>query len=288
MVAALPRAVLILALSLGLASIGVACGGTASGPAEPELILATTTSTYDSGLLDVLVPDFEERTGYEVKTIAVGTGKALAMAERGEADVLLVHAPSAEKRLVEEGKLVDRSLVMHNFFVVAGPAKDPAGIHGTQRAVDAMERIAERQSAFVSRGDDSGTHKMEKRLWAQAGLSPTGSWYQETGQGMGATLMVASEKDAYTLTDIGTYLAFKNKVRLDVLVDEDPALLNVYSVLRVSEERFSSVNADGARAFAQYVVSPEAQAMIEQFGVDKFGRPLFIADAGRSEKALGR
>jgi tungstate transport system substrate-binding protein len=278
---------------LGLAWLGLivalasACSG-APSQTQKSIILATTTSTYDTGLLDVLIPDFEKKTGYTVKPIAVGTGRALAMGRRGEADVLLVHAPSSEKKLLAEGAVVDRRLVMHNYFAIVGPAQDPAGIKGGQDAVAAFRQIASARALFISRGDDSGTHKMEKRLWAGAGIEPGGAWYQETGQGMGQTLMVASEKGGYTLTDRGTFLSLKKNLDLEVMVEGDAALLNVYSVLRVNPERFPKVNGQGGKAFADYLVSPQAQAIIRDFGTDRFGEPLFIADAGKREEELRR
>ena len=259
-----------------------------SPPANPEVLLATTTSTYDSGLLDVLIPDFEIRTGYKVKPIAVGTGKALAMGERGEADVLLVHAPPSEKKLLESGAATSRRLVMHNLFTIVGPPSDPAGIQAQSSTSGVMRRIAESESLFISRGDDSGTHKMEKSLWARAEITPGGSWYQESGQGMGATLGIASEKSAYTLTDRGTYLALKKNLGIENLYGKDPALLNVYSILELNGTKYPKINVAGGKVFAEYLISSEAQAIIKDFGVDKFGEPLFIADAGKSEEELGR
>ncbi len=274
---------LALLLGLGLA----ACGSSSSGSFSQDVILATTTSTYDTGLLDVLIPDFQERTGYRVKPIAVGTGKALAMAERGEADVLLVHAPSAERRLLASGVVISRTLVMHNFFAIVGVAADPAGVATAGSPGEAMRRIAESQSRFISRGDDSGTHKMERNLWAESGTAPSGAWLLESGQGMAATLVIASEKSAYTLTDLGTYLSLKRNLRLEILLGADPSFLNIYSVLRVNGDRFSPVNRAGAKAFADYLVSPEAQAIIRDFGVARYGEPFFTADAGKEERELG-
>ena len=253
------------------------------GPAVRDLILATTSSTQDSGLLDVLVPDFQSKTGYVVKVIAVGTGAALEMGRRGDADVLLVHAPAAEKELVTSEDSVDRRLVMHNDFVIVGPANDPARIGGITIAADALKRIADAQAIFVSRGDDSGTHKMELALWEAAGVTPKGSWYHSTGQSMGATLKIASEKGGYTLTDRATYLATRKDLGLAILVEGDKALYNVYHVMVVNPERHPGVNYEGARAFADYITSSEAQKMIGEFGLDEFGQPLFIPDAGKSE-----
>jgi len=259
----------------------------ACAPEQSTVILATTTSTYDTGLLDVLIPKFEEKTGYLVKPIAVGTGKALALAERGEADVLLVHAPRAEKPLVDKGVVINRRLVMHNYFAIVGPPDDPAGIRGIRDAAAALASIARAQALFISRGDNSGTHKKERELWASAGVEPGGAWYQETGQGMGATLVVASEKAGYTLTDRGTFLALKKNLGLEVLVEGDPRLLNVYHVMQVNPDRFPKVNATGARAFVEFMVSPQVQAIIRDYGVARFGEPLFIPDAGKQEELGG-
>lgn len=253
-----------------------------------DVILATTTSTNDSGLLDVLIPDFESRSSFNIKPIAVGTGKALAMAERGEADVLLVHAPAKEKALVDSGVIQKRTLVMHNFFLIVGPDNDPADVAGASTAADAMKRIAGAEALFISRGDDSGTHSMELSLWNSADIVPDGSWYQESGQGMGATLGIASEKSAYTLADRGTYLALKKNLSLGPVLSEDPSLLNVYSVLELNTDRYPDINSEGGEAFAKYLLSDEAQAIIEEFGIDKFGEPLFIPDAGKNESELVR
>jgi tungstate transport system substrate-binding protein len=251
------------------------------------VILATTTSTQDSGLLDVVVPLFEKRTGYAVKTISVGTGQALALGGRGEADVVLVHAPEAEKKYLAEGTLVNRRLVMHNDFIVVGPKEDPARIGGLKKASDALRRIAETKTAFVSRGDNSGTHQLERRLWKETGLDPSGDWYLQSGQGMGQTLAIALEKRAYTLTDRGTYVALKRRLALDILVERDKSLLNIYSIMEVSPARFPKVNAAGGKAFADFMISPVAQEVIKSFGVEKFGEPLFYQDAGKREEELG-
>lgn len=254
--------------------------------ADRTVILSTTTSTQDSGLLDVLVPLFEKKTGYTVKTISVGTGQALALAARGEADVCLVHAPDAEKKYVSEGLLLNRRLVMHNDFLIVGPAGDPARIKGLASAADALRRLAEAKTTFVSRGDNSGTYQLEKKLWKEARLDPSGPWYLQAGQGMGATLVITSEKQAYSLTDRGTFLAFKKRVQLVPLVEKDRILLNIYSVLEPDPAKFPRVNAAGGRAFADFMVSKEAQEVIRTFGVDRFGEPLFFPDAGKREDAL--
>ncbi|MFZ5592373.1 MAG: substrate-binding domain-containing protein [Bacillota bacterium] len=254
-------------------------------PQVKDVILATTTSTQDSGLLDVLVPDFEKKTGYRVKTIAVGTGQALKMGEKGEADVLLTHAPKSEKPLVDSGVVVNYRLVMHNDFVLAGPAADPAGIKQAANTADAFKRIAQKGAIFVSRGDDSGTHKKELSLWEAAGIKPQGQkWYQETGSGMGQTLNVASEKQGYVLTDRATFLAQRQNLKLEILYQGDKGLLNIYHVMQVNPEKFSKVNAAGAKAFVDYLVSPETQKIIAEFGQDKYGEPLFFADAGKEDK----
>jgi tungstate transport system substrate-binding protein len=251
-----------------------------------DIILATTTSTQDTGLLDTLVPIFEDESGYNVKVIAVGTGQALAMGERGDADVMLVHAPSSELPLVESGAAINRQLVMHNDFIVVGPESDPAGIEG-MTAADAFGAIYYNGVTFVSRGDDSGTNKKEIAIWQDAGLDPAGqSWYEQSGQGMGATLQIANQKDAYTLTDRGTYLAQSENLDLVVLVEGDPVLFNVYHVMQVNPEKFDLVNGPGGAAFVEFMVSDATQAIIKDFGVDKYGQPLFIPDAGKDEAQL--
>lgn len=256
-------------------------------PSNPNLILATTTSTQDSGLLDVLLPAFQAATGYNVKTVAVGTGQALKMGEEGNADVLLVHAPSSEKTYMDNGFGSDRRLVMHNDYILVGPETDPAKIKGLT-AVDALKAIYAAGAFFASRGDDSGTNKKELELWKKAGLDPAGqAWYLESGQGMGATLTIASEKAAYTLTDRATYLANKDNLQLVILSEGDPTLLNIYHVIIVNPEKWPAVNLAGATAFADFVVSAEGQAMIGAFGVEKFGQPLFTPDAGKAEAELG-
>jgi tungstate transport system substrate-binding protein len=250
------------------------------------VLLSTTTSTQDSGLLDVLVPMFEKQSGLSVKTISVGTGQALALAARGEADVTLAHAPGLEKKYVEDGKMSNRRLVMYNDFVLIGPADDPAQIKGLPKAVDALKRIAESQSRFVSRGDKSGTHVLEQGLWKQAGLEPRGAWYIESGQGMGQTLGIANDRRAYTLTDRGTYLAFQKRVDLPILVEKDRPLLNIYSVMEVNPANGPRVNVAGGKAFAEFMLAPETQAVIKAFGVDKYGQPLFVPVAGKKDEDL--
>ncbi len=247
------------------------------------VIVATTTSTQDSGLLDVLVPLFEKKSGMSVKTISVGTGQALALAARGEADVTLAHAPELERRNLAEGKMLNRRLVMYNDFVIIGPEDDPAKIKGITKAVDAVRRIAETQSRFVSRGDKSGTHILEQGLWKQAGIERRGAWYIESGQGMGQTLGIANDRRAYTLTDRATWLAFQKRVSLPILVERDKPLLNIYSVMEVNPANGPRVNVAGGKAFADFMLAPETQAVIRIFGVDKYGQPLFVPIAGKTD-----
>jgi tungstate transport system substrate-binding protein len=255
--------------------------------ASKNVILSTTTSTQDSGLLDVLVPLFEKKSGYSVKTISVGTGKALELAGKGEADVALVHAPSLEKKYVAEGRLVNRRLVMYNDFILLGPAKDPANLKSTKSSAEAMKRIASSASRFVSRGDNSGTHNLEKSLWKVAGIQPKGEWYIESGQGMGATLGIANDRNAYTISDRATYLAFRKRVGLAVLLEGDKPLLNIYSVMEVNPANGPRINTAGGKAFADFMVSSDAQAEIKTFGRQKFGQALFVPVAGKREEDLG-
>ncbi|WP_257306767.1 substrate-binding domain-containing protein [Geothrix campi] len=267
-----------------LLAAALTCVGLQAGPPVTKaVILATTTSTQDSGLLDELIPRFEKQTGYVVKTIAVGSGQALAMGRKGEADVLLVHSPDAEKALMAEGSGVNRRLVMHNDFILLGPVADPAHVRG-KAAAAALQAIAAGHAVFISRGDNSGTHAQEKKLWAAAGVKAEGqAWYQQTGLGMGQTLAVAAEKRAYTLSDRGTYLALRKKLGLEVLSEGDAALLNVYHVIEVNPARHPRVNAPGARAFADFLVSKDVQTTIKEFGIGTFGSPLFFPDAGKPE-----
>jgi tungstate transport system substrate-binding protein len=254
---------------------------------DKNVILSTTTSTQDSGLLDVLVPLFEKQTGYSVKTVSVGTGQALALAAKGDADVALVHAPTLEKKYVADGKLLNRRLVMYNDFVIIGPKEDPAKIKSAKTAIAALKAIEQSKSPFVSRGDNSGTHNLEKSLWKEAGIQPKGDWYIEAGQGMGATLGIANERNAYTITDRGTLLALAKRVTLPILVEGDRLLLNIYSVMEVNPANGPRVNTAGGKAFADFMVSPPAQNAIKSFGVEKFGQPLFVPVAGKKEEELG-
>lgn len=265
-----------------------ACGGAdqAGSSAGKSLILATTTSTQDSGLLDELLPAFTAETGWHVKPVAVGSGQAIELGRRGEADVLLVHSPEAEEKFVAEGTAGRRTLVMHNDFVLVGPKEDPAGIRGVP-AADAMRRIATTQAGFVSRGDDSGTNAREKQLWEKDHIVPSGQWYRSTGQGMGATLRVASETSAYTLTDRATYLSQRGTLALEVLNEGDRALLNIYHVIEMTKRAGDRVQPDAAKAFADWITGTKAQKMIGEFGVEDAGQPLFVPDAGKDESSLG-
>jgi len=267
-----------------LALAATAASLAAESPPSRTIILSTTTSTQDSGLLDVLVPLFERHTGYSVKTISVGTGQALALAARGEADATLAHAPALEKKYVDEGKMLNRRLVMYNDFVIVGPASDPARIKGEKSAVAALKRIAETQARFVSRGDKSGTHILEQSLWKQAGIAPAAPWYIESGQGMGATLGIADDRQAYTLTDRATLLAFAKRVGLPIMVEGDRPLLNIYSVMEVNPANGPRVNAAAGKAFADFMLAPETQQVIKTFGVDKYGQALFVPIAGKRDE----
>jgi len=272
-----------------ITAIMVLLGASALQAQEKTIILATTTSTQDSGLLDVLVPAFEKKTGYFVKTISVGSGQAMAMGQKGEADVLLVHSPAAEKQFMADGLGVERRLVMHNDFIILGPAEDPAKIKGMKSAPEAFKKIAAAGSLFLSRGDNSGTHAKEKAVWKDAGVAYEGEkWYQQTGLGMGQTLNVANEKKGYVLADRGTYLALAKNLKLDLLVQGDAVLLNIYHVIEVNPSKWPKVNSKGAKAFADFMVSKETQDTIKTFGVDKFGSPLFFPDAGKKVEDLGK
>jgi len=274
---------LFLALSVIVFAV-LSSGLVAAAPANKTIILATTTSTQDTGLLDDLIPIFEKQTGYFVKTIAVGSGQAMAMGARGEADVLLVHSPAAEKTFMADGNGINRQLVMHNDFIIVGPASDPAKIKSAKTVADAMKLIANSGSLFVSRGDNSGTDAKEKGLWKIAAITPDGQkWYQQTGLGMGQTLNVAAEKNGYTITDRGTYLSMKKNLNLVILSEGDKNLLNVYHVIEVNPAKFPKVNAAGAKAFAGFMVSKKTQAIIKKFGISKYGSPLFFPDAGKKD-----
>jgi tungstate transport system substrate-binding protein len=248
-----------------------------------EILLSTTTSTQDSGLLEYLIPLFERQSGYTVKTVAVGSGAAIALGQRGEADVVLAHAPDNERQFVASGAGIERRLVMNNDFIIVGPPADPVGIRGTADPVAALKRIAEAGNPFISRGDNSGTHQLELQLWREAGIAPKGQgWYVESGGGMGQTLQIADQRAAYTISDRATYLAFKDRVRLDILTEQDERLLNIYHVTLVNPQRFPAVNAAGAKAFADFLLTAETQRLIDEFGRDRYGQPLFTPCAANS------
>jgi tungstate transport system substrate-binding protein len=274
---------------LGIVTLLLISGMTPVQAQQKTVILATTTSTQDSGLLDVLLPVFEKKTGYFVKTIAVGSGQAMAMGQKGEADVLLVHSPAAEEKFVAEGFGINRRLIMHNDYIIVGPSEDSAKIKGLKSASEAFKKMASAKALFLSRADKSGTHVKETDIWKKAGVNSEGEkWYQQTGLGMGQTLNVAAEKKGYTLADRGTYLALKKNLNLDILVEGDAILLNIYHVIEVSPAKWPKVNVPGGKAFADFMVSKETQEIIKTFGVEKFGSPLFFPDAGKKEEELGK
>ena len=297
---------LVLALVLGLAALLSACGTsettttaaqsittnapsttapadtTSSVAGKTDLVLASTTSTQDSGLFDVLIPAFNQAfPQYNVKVVAVGSGEALKMGETGDADVLLVHSPAAEQTFMDNGFGADRKPVMYNDFVIVGPASDPAGIKGMTSTADALKKISDSQALFYSRGDKSGTNAKELALWKAANITPAGDWYQTTGQGMGETLTITDQKSGYTLADRGTYLAKKDALpNTEILVEGDEALFNPYHVITVKNAK----DAQGANDFMNWVVSPEAQDdVIAKFGTEKFGQPLFVPNANATE-----
>ena len=247
---------------------------TAAATDAKVLRLATTTSTENSGLLNTLLPEFQRDTGYTVHVVAVGTGKALRMGRDGDADVVLVHARAAEDQFVAAGYGINRRDVMYNDFVLVGPPSDPANVNEASDVSESLRRISKSQHLFVSRGDDSGTHKRELMLWKRAGLKPAGSWYREAGQGMGKVLQIASELDAYALTDRGTWLAYQGKLHLSLLFQDDPPLHNPYGIIAVNPKRYPDTNAAGASSLIDWITSPKAQRMINEFEVD--GERLFI------------
>ena len=287
------KKIFILLLSIMvLLSFSACFNNTGNNNAEPAgvLILATTTSTYDSGILDVLIPLFEEQYGFTVNPIAVGSGAALEMGRRGDADVLLTHAPAAEWPLVEAGYVINYRMIMYNDFVIVGPEADPAAaasgavVATSEHGIGALafKRIAETESLFVSRGDNSGTHMMELSIWENAGIEPRGDWYIEIGGGMGQALNIASERDAYTLTDRGTFLALRHNLHLEILAQRDPFFLNIYHVSQVNPEKHNHpINTEGAAAFVEFMLAEETQRIIGEFGVDRFGEPLFFPNAHR-------
>jgi tungstate transport system substrate-binding protein len=274
------------ALALGLVPVGgfnVAFGQISTGK---ELVVLTTTTTQDSGILKHIVEAFEAKSGLKVKTIVAGSGDILKQGARGEGDVLLTHSPAAEKEWMGQGHGLSRRLVMYNDFVIIGPPEDPAGVKGL-RAADALKRIAEKKAVFVSRGDQSGTHVRELAMWKRAGIDPKGqSWYRETGQGQGRTMEAAMQQQGYAFTDRGTYLAHAKRLGLPIMVESDPALYNIYHVMPVDPAKFPRVNARGGQAFADYLVSPEGQQRIGEFGKAQYGRSLFTPAAGKTEEQL--
>ena len=249
-------------------------------PAEPSrLVLASTTSTEDSGLFDELIPAFEAaHPEYQVEVIAVGTGAALELGRNGDADVLLVHAKSAEEEFVAEGHGTERRDVMYNDFLIVGPPDDPADLAGLNSAPAAFETIAASGSEFVSRGDDSGTHKKELSIWEKAGLEPAGEWYVEAGQGMGDVLTMTSERGSYTMSDRATFLSMQDVLELEIAYESDTILFNQYGVIPVTD----AANAEGAAVFADWIVSAKAQTLIGEYGIEEFGQPLFVPDAEES------
>ena len=273
---------------LAAAVVATACGSD-PGFNEDELILATTTSLNDSGLLDQLVPIFEDEAEVSVKIIAVGTGAALRMGADGNADVLLTHAPDAERVLVEAGDVTGRALVAYNDFVIVGPPDDPASVGGTSDVSTALARIAASGATFASRGDDSGTHKKELSLWSETGVSPlveADDWYIEVGQGMSATLTVANQRAAYALTDRGTYLSLSADIPdLLTLVEGDPLLLNFYSVMLVNGDK-GRINTVASQQFADFLIRDDIQAMIGEYLREVYGQPLFIPAAHETEQAI--
>lgn len=283
--------VLLITLLMSLQLFLVGCTQSKEKPKEPEkkeqtkkeapveIILATTTSTMDTGLLDELLPRFEKEENIRVKPIAVGTGEAIAMGQRGEADVLLVHSRKDEDQFMADGYGKVRKDVMYNDFVLIGPETDPAGIKGLSSITEALKKISENKSVFVSRGDDSGTHKKEKKLWEKAGVSPSGDWYMQSGQGMGETIRIADQKQGYTLSDRGTYLATKDSTDLKVIVEKDKDLLNPYGVIAVSQEKFPKVKHEEAMKFVDWITSYNTQEFISTFGKDKYGQALFVPDS---------
>ncbi|MFP5105700.1 substrate-binding domain-containing protein [Neobacillus sp. C211] len=244
--------------------------------APTVMILATTTSTQDSGLLDVLIPMFEKENNVKVQTIAVGTGQALEMGTKGEADVLLVHAPAAEKAVVDAGDAINYKRVMYNDFILVGPKDNPAGVSGDDINA-AFKKLSDSKATFVSRGDDSGTHKKELGIWAAASIKPAGEWYVSTGQGMGQTLQVAAEKKGYVLTDRATWLAQeKNLDTLQIVVQGGKDLMNIYHVMQVNPEKHDKINSKDAEKFVEFMVDAKTQDVIEEFGKKEYGQSLFM------------
>lgn len=277
----LNRVLALLTACVVLIAVLAGCGQqeNAGQKETPVLRMATTTSTDDTGLLDYLQPMFEEETGIKWEWVAKGTGAAIEDGKAGNVDILLVHSKKAEEDFVNEGYGVERVEVMYNDFVIVGPEADPAGIKGMKDAKEALKKIAQTESTFISRGDDSGTHKKELSIWEKANITPTGEWYIESGQGMGDTLSMADEKNAYTLADRGTFLAKKDQIELGVVVEGDQDLYNQYAVIAINPEKYPDTNIEGANKLIEWITSPEVQALIGEYGVDKYGQPLFVPNA---------
>ncbi|MEI8020884.1 MAG: substrate-binding domain-containing protein [Schlesneria sp.] len=268
--------------SLNLAFLFFAClftGCASKPPSSRELTLATTTSTQDSGLLDVLLPAFERESGVKVKVIAVGSGQALELGRRGDADVLLTHSPQAETKFMDEGWGGKREALMHNDFVIVGPAEGRAGLKNAPTAADAFKIIAEAKSAFISRSDESGTHQKEINIWKTAGVEPDGMWYIRAGAGMAQALRMAHEKNAFVLSDRATYLTLKNEIELSVSFEGDEQLMNRYSVITINPKKHSHIHHDEANRFVEFLMSPNAKKIIGSFGVELYGQALFVPDA---------
>jgi len=258
-----------------LACLAITCGCAEVPQQQNRLVLATTTSARDSGLLDMILPRFKDETGIDVQVIAVGTGQALKLGRRGDADILLTHAPAAENQFVAEGYAAQRHPIMANDFLLAGPDSDPAAIGGITPIRSALEKLAQQERPFISRGDGSGTHLREQEAWRNCGISPLGTWYVEAGSGMAATLRMASDKQAYTLCDRGTFLAQRDHLDLRILCEHDPAMQNEYAAMIVSVSKHAHVNSSGAQQLVAYLSSPKIQKMIGVFGIAEFGTPLF-------------
>ncbi|AHM55741.1 ABC-type tungstate transport system, permease component TupA [Peptoclostridium acidaminophilum DSM 3953] len=277
-------AVMMLALALtGCAAKQSPEGEVEKTQAKGSIILATTTSTSDSGLLDYLLPEFTKDTGIEAKVVAVGTGQALQMGKDGEADVLLVHSKAAEEEFVAAGDGLERKDVMYNDFILVGPANDPLKLKQElpNDIVGALKKISEQKFKFISRGDDSGTHKKELALWTEVGITPEGDYYVSAGRGMGDVLKMADEMQAYTIADRGTYLSMKADLGLDIIVEKDTNLFNQYGVIPVNPDKNENINAEGAKAFEEWILSEKAQSLIGEYGKEKYGAPLFTPNAAK-------
>jgi tungstate transport system substrate-binding protein len=276
---------IIISLFVGCIQQAPTVNATTAAQAPQELRLATTTSTCDTGLLDVLNKKFEEENNARIKTVCEGTGKAIATGELGAADVVMVHAVQSELKAVANGSFINRTYMMYNYFVIIGPENDPAGIKNATNATDAFRRIAAKQAPFISRGDESGTHIMEKSIWKGANITPAGTWYQSVGKGMGETITTADIKRGYTLSDRGTYLAMKDKIKLKLLFESDQKyLFNPYHVMAVNPAKFPNVKYNLAMKYINFVTSPQGQDIIGNYDKDKYGEGLFVPAAGIKEQ----